>query len=124
MSMTDYKVDAIKALAADIVNAGFRAFIAKRGTYGFLTDAEGSRVVCFQFDLGGISFSGNYKSDQPRHTGSGWGMGIPSGTPNYKELLRSGPPDWAVRGANWKFTTLAQHLADYQASSQYTEQGV
>lgn len=123
MSMTNYKVEAIKELAADIVKAGFRAFIAERGTYGFYTDAEGTRVVGFQYELGGISFSGNYKTDQPCSTGSGWGFGIPSDYDSvaYKSMFQSGPPGWAVGSANWKLTTLVQHLATYQASSKYTE---
>jgi len=117
MSMTDYKKDAIKALAADIVKSGFRAFIAERGTYGFFTDADGTRTIGFQYDLGGIEFTYNYKSDQPRQTGTG--CRIEAG--DYGHMLNQGPPGWATRGANARPVTLAQHLATYQQSSKYTE---
>lgn len=117
---TNYKTEAVQQLAADIKAAGFRVFIAKSGTYGFFTDAEGTRVVSFQYDLSGFKFSGNYKSDQPRSTGTGWDLGT-NLSGNYKGLFNSSAPDWAVRGANWKHTTLAQHLAVYQSSSAYVE---
>lgn len=75
MSAPDYKTEAIKQLAAEIKRAGFRVFIAERGTYGFYTDTDGTRVVSFQYDLCGMTFSGNYKTSNPRGTGSGWGLG-------------------------------------------------
>lgn len=117
---TNYKTEAVQQLAAEIKNAGFRVFIAKSGAYGFFTDAEGTRVVSFQYDLGGFKFSGNYVTDQPRSTGTGWVMGSAS-RGNYKQLFESYAPEWAVKGAKWKHTTLAQHLATYQASSVYVE---
>lgn len=120
---TNYKTEAVAKLAQEIKAVGFRVFIAKSGTYGFYTDQDGSKVVSFQFDLGGFKFSGNYKSDQPRQTGTGWGMGE-HGSVSAEGLCNmfvSGPPQWAVRGANWHFTTLAEHLKTYQSSSQYTE---
>jgi hypothetical protein len=118
-----YKVEAVAQLAQEIKAAGFRVFIAKSGTYGFYTDEAGSRVVCFQFDLGGFKFSGNYKTDQPRSTGTGWGFGEAASVSaeSLDSMLKSNPPQWAVRGANWQLTTLEQHLKTYQASSVYTE---
>lgn len=118
-----YKTEAVAALAQEIKAAGFRVFIAKSGTHGFYTDEGGTRVVSFQFDLGGFKFSGNYKSDQPRQTGTGWGMGEHASVSasGLKNMLESTPPQWAVRGANYRLTTLEQHLATYQASSVYTE---
>lgn len=118
--MTDYKTEAVQQLAAEIKNAGFRVFIAKRGTHGFFTDTNGSRVVSFQYEPSGFKFSGNYKSDQPRSTGTGWDMGKAISA-NYNELFNSGAPRWAVGSAEWKFTTLAQYLATYQSSSVFTE---
>lgn len=114
---TNYKTEAVAKLAQEIKAEGFRVFIAKSGTYGFYTDLEGSRVTSFQFDLGGFKFSGNYKSDQPRNTGTGWE--VLQGT--FKDMFAEYPPAWAVRSAKWSFTTLEQHLKTYQASSQYTE---
>lgn len=113
----DYKKEAIEALAVEIMSAGFRVFIAERGHYGFYTDEAGSRVVSFQYDLGGVSFSGNYKTSAPKSCGTGWGL--ESGT--FAEMFNQSAPRWAVRDAIWSYTTLAQHLATYQASSRYTE---
>lgn len=120
---TNYKTQATAELAQRIRAAGFRVFIAKSGTYGFYTDAEGTRVVCFQFDLGGFKFSGNYKTSNPRSTGTGWSMGESADmtSQGFTSMFRSYAPSWAVRGAEWRFTTLAEHLKTYQASSQYTE---
>lgn len=119
----NYKIEATQQLAQEIKAAGFRVFIAKSGTYGFYTDETGSRVVSFQFDLGGFKFSGNYKTDQPRITGSGWGLGDGGSftAEGFRSMFESNPPQWAVRQSNWKLTTLEQHLKTYQASSQYTE---
>ena len=122
MSHAD-KVEATKELAEAIKKAGYRVFIAQTGTYGFYTDATGSRVVSFQYDLGGFKFAGNYKTDQPRQTGTGWGMGETwewTAT-GFRTMFSSGPPSEFLRGAKWKFTTLDQHLATYQASSRYVE---
>lgn len=116
----NYKVEAITELTQRIKGAGFRVFIAKSGTYGLYTDEAGSRVVCFQYDLGGFKFSGNYKS---KTCGAGWGIGdswevSPEGL---QAMLYSNAPSWATKGEQVTLTTLAQHLATYQWSSNYTE---
>lgn len=111
-----YKVEAVKELAKHIKASGFRVFIAKAGSYGFYTDAEGSKVVSFQYGLGGYSFTGNYKTDQPRSTGTGWQL--QDGT--YQDMFNE-VPTWSLRGASWKYTTLEQYLSTYHPSSQYTE---
>jgi hypothetical protein len=113
-----YKVEAVAQLAQEIKAAGFRVFLAASKTYGFYTDAEGSKVVSFQLDLGGFNFTGNYTSDQPRQTGTGWQLA--QGGRTYTEMFNE-CPTWSVRGANWKYTTLAQKLAVYQASSKFEE---
>lgn len=115
--MSNYKTEAVQQLAQEIKAAGFRPFIAKSGTYGFYTDEAGSRVVCFQLDLGGFKFSGNYKTSQPKQCGTGWQLA----DGDYQNMFDQHAPQWALRGAEWKFTTLEQHLATYQRSSQYTE---
>lgn len=114
----DYKKEAVKALGADILRAGFRVFIAASGTHGFYTNADGSRVVSFQWDLGGVLFSGNYKTSQPRSTGTGWRLEPDT----FAGMFNQWAPDWALSGATWSYTTLAQHLATYQQSSKFTEQ--
>ena len=112
------KVEAVKELADRIKAAGFRAFIAKSGTYGFYTDTAGSKVVSFQYDWGGFKFAGNYKSSEPRRTGTGWGL-VSDSIPN---MFNQMPPNWAIGGGiDWKYTTLEQHLKTYHSSSLYTE---
>lgn len=116
-TFTNYKAEATKELANAIKKAGFRVFLAERGTYGFYTDAEGSKVVSFEFDLGGFNFSGNYKSNQPRNTGTGWQLADGS----FQDMFDQFPPSRAVGAADWKFTTLDQHLHTYQNSSKFGE---
>lgn len=115
--MGDYKTKAVAELAIEIKRAGFRVFVAESGTYGFFTDIEGSRVVSFQFDFGGFTFSGNYKTSSPRQTGTGWRLENDS----FAGMFNQRAPSWATGANSWKYTTLAQHLADYQQSSRYVE---
>lgn len=104
-------------LAREIKTAGLRVFLAERGTYGFFTDADGKRVVCFQWDgLEGMTFSGNFRSTGPGD-GSGWRME----RGDFHEMLKAYPPQWAVPRSSWAFTTLAQHQKTYQQSSRYAE---
>ena len=107
-------------LADEIKKEGFRVFIAEAGDYGMFSNPEGTRVVCFGFSgAAGLSFSGNYKTDAPRSTGSGWGLPTDLG---YAELLVANPPEWAVRHATKvHMTTLDEHMATYQSSSKYRE---
>lgn len=112
---TNYKTEAVKELAKEIKEAGFRVFIAKSGTYGFYTNQEGSKVVSFQYDLGGFKFSGNYKS---KSCGSGWVM---EDGMSFDVMLKAYAPHWATKGQSVQCTTLGQHLATYQKSSGYVE---
>lgn len=116
--MSNWKVEATAKLAQDIKAAGFRVWLAKSGTYGFYTDETGSRVVSFQLDLGGFNFTGNYKTDQPRQTGTGWQL--VQGGRTFAEMFNE-CPTWSLRGASWKFTTLEQHLKTYGQSSGFVE---
>ena len=116
--MSNYKVEAVKELAEQIKQAGYRVFLAESGTYGLYTDKEGTRVVCFQYDLGGFRFSGNYITDQPRYTGTGWVLE----TNSFEHMFYQGPLLSQVGNASWKYTTLEQHLNRYNPSSKYTEQ--
>jgi hypothetical protein len=111
-----WKIEATSELAKNIKASGFRVFIAKSGTYGFYTDAEGSKVVSFQLDLGGFKFTGNYKTNQPTQCGTGWQLAEGTYQGMFNEF-----PSWSLRGASWKYTTLEQYLATYHPSSVYTE---
>lgn len=110
-----YKIEMVKELANEIKAAGFRVFIAKSGTYGFYTNEAGSRVVSFQADLGGIKFSGNYKS---KSCGTGWGL---DDSMSFEAMIKAGAPHWATKGEAVQLVTLEQHLKIYQQSSMYTE---
>lgn len=110
----------IADLAQHIRKAGYRPFIAESGTYGFFTDAEGTRVVSFQTRFGGVTFSGNYRSADPLSCGRGWAIDA-GWEATAKGLFESCPPAWATKGFAWRFTTLAEHLKDYQSSSNYHE---
>ena len=110
----------IAETAKAIKGAGFRVFLAERGTYGFFTDKDGSRVVSFQLDLLRTTFSGNYTTDTPRQTGTGWRI-ADNDSGNYAEMFDACPPSWAVGSSKWKFTTLEKHTKTYQDSSKYTE---
>jgi hypothetical protein len=113
----NYKTEAVAKLAQEIKAEGFRVFIAENGTHGFYTDAEGSRLTSFQYDLGGFKFFGNYKSNQPLTTGTGWEVL----TGSFKDMFAEHPPQWAARSSKWAFTTLEQYQKTYQASSRFKE---
>ena len=111
----------IKELADEILEEGLRVFISSKGTYGFFTDQKGSRVVSFQINYSSISFSGNYNTNKPQSTGTGWAIGD-GAVSDYQQLLHTPIPDWAVSGATVvNFRTLEQHLKMYNSSSNYTE---
>ena len=117
----NYKQQAIKELATAIKSQGFRVFIAKNGGYGFYTDQDGTKVISFQYNLGGYSCSGNYKTNQPTQTGTGWGISNDFTSYHAKDAFDQTPPEWALGKAEWQYTTLDQHLGQYQKSSGYTE---
>jgi len=110
---------AIEETTQAIQAAGLRVFLAASGEYGFFTNSDGSRVVSFQADLGGVSFGGNYKTSEPSRCGSGWRMD--DTRYNFAAMIAAGAPQWATNGATWRHTTLAEHLATYDKSSKYEE---
>ena len=115
-----YKQDIINDLAIEIKKQGFRVFLSKKGAYGFFTDNEGKKVICFSLTIGPVTFSGNYKTDKPSQTGTGWRItdDIPK---DFSEVYNAHAPRWATKNSNWKYTTLRQHLKSYQWSSRYKE---
>lgn len=117
----NYKQQAIKELATAIKAQGFRVFIAKNGEYGFYTDQDGAKVISFQCNLGGFSCSGNYKTNQPQKTGTGWQITDDFTQDQARGAFEQTPPRWAVGKAKWHYTTLDQHLDQYQKSSVYVE---
>jgi len=127
---TDYKIEAIKELAKNLITAGYRVFISKTGTYGFYTDKEGSKVISFQMDLFSVSARGNYKTSAPKQTGQGWritdcfscfNMDSSDNKDEADKVFNAYPPSWALGSATFKYTTLERHLKEYGQSSGYTE---
>lgn len=116
----NWKQEYIAELAQEILSQGFRVFIAENGTHGFYTDEVGTRVISFQLNYLHPSFSGNYITDNPRSTGTGWQ--IKDGTvDDYDDVFYEYPPAWAVGDAKWRYSTLQDHLDRYQQSSKYEE---
>jgi len=113
----DYKKEETKKLAESIVEDGYRAYIAEGGTYGYFTD--GIKVVSFQYDLGGFSFGGNYKSSDGRACGGGWRL---EDSNTFRGLISQSPPNWTrVHQTKWHYTSPEEHRKQFQSSSRYTE---
>src|SRR5687768_14168584 len=83
---------------------GFRVFLASSGTYGFITDDAGSRVLTFSFtDVGGPTLSGNYGPPSQK-SGTSWRL---LQTPydlvtadDVRKALHTPAPQWC--GDGWK----------------------
>ena len=125
--MSNYKKEALIALAMEIkANTGYRVFLSERigCAHGFITNASGSRVVSFQFDILSIVFSGNYKS---KSCGTGWRMdGVEVEHVTNKESLdrifdNNSVPLWATKGEQVKLVTLDEHMKTYGQSSMFVE---
>jgi hypothetical protein len=116
--MHDYKKEMATGVVREILAAGFRPFVAERGSHGFYTDAEGSRVVSFQCDLGMMKYSGNYVTSAPKQCGTGWQLE----TASYASMFSQVPFPGCVRqGVTWRYKTLKEYQADYQSSSRFAE---
>ena len=102
-----YQNETARRVADEAIRAGYRAFIAKRGHYGIITDTEGTRVVSFQVDLCSVDFGGNYVTSAPQRTGS---------AAEIHRAMREDPPAWALCGAAARLTTLEEHLKMYDSS--------
>lgn len=128
--MTDFRT--AREFAQFIKGLGFRAFVAKndgpRG-HGFITNADGSRVVSFQMDDG--SLGGNY-GPPSRASGTGWRMDETvwslKTAGDVQRVLNAMPPEWCRRArpgerdSGWQhMETLDQHLGMYGSSSGYQE---
>ena len=125
--MSNYKKEAAVELANAIkTNTGYRVFLSERRgcSHGFITNASGSRVLSFQFDILSFSFSGNYES---KSCGTGWrmaGVGVEHVT-NKESLDRifenNSAPLWATKGEQVRLVSLDDHLKRYGASSMFVE---
>jgi hypothetical protein len=128
--MSDFET--AREFAQFIKGLGFRVFVAKndgRRGHGFITDAEGSRVLSFGME-GGLS--GNY-GPPSRASGTGWQIeganiwtlktaedvkrALYAIAPNFCQRYRKGVPDSGFE----HYTTLAEHLGLYGSSSGYQE---
>lgn len=115
----NYKQQIAQDFARRISGLGFRVFLANDGVgvWGFITDADGSRVLGFSTNDGG-SLSGNY-GPPSSESGTGWKMdGDPSDlrtADDVKRHLYAHPPAWAGKGWN-HLTNLKEYLALYPAS--------
>lgn len=126
--MSKHDKELVAHIASLAVKAGYRAFIAESGTYGFFTNQEGSHLVSFQSSLE-LSFLGNYraiKHSDGKSVGSGWRMDyskIPQNVTDIRALFDTAacPPRWATNGLAVRLTNLEQHQKTYQSSSRYTE---
>lgn len=121
--------ECIKELAELALKAGLRPFIAQRGHYGFITDEQGSKVMCFGLDGLRLHFGGNYRAvnrSDAKYLGQGWRICDDKWPENKADIihlfgLASSAPAWATRNLPVVLTTLERHLKDYQWSSQYAE---
>lgn len=108
---------------ADLMKSfGFTVYLAENGTYGFVTDETETRVLSFSTRDG--SLSGNY-SPPSNAAGTGWRleatMSDLTSAKAVREALHASPPPYCKRGDDgWKrFTTVAEHLKMYGASSRF-----
>lgn len=108
---------AIQEVARSITAAGFKVFIAEKGTYGYYTDERGSRVVSFQVDIVEVTFSGDYIS---KRCGTGWRID-PKDYNDFKRMLYAHAPQWATNGERVQYQTKEYHDRLYMHSSRYTE---
>ena len=125
--LNQYQKEALEFVEL-VLDSGYRAFLAERGTYGFYTDAEGSRVVSFSAGWQNC-VSGNYRPvnhEHGRQLGTGWRIvdRLPRSKQELQAAFDAPAPQWATKGLPVTLTTLDQHLKSYQQSSCYTEIGV
>lgn len=106
------------AFAHCIKALGFDVYVAEAGTYGFITD--GVRVLSFEFS-DGAKLSGNYG---PASATSGTGWRLEQAPQDLKtandvrKALYELAPRWCGEGFSY-YSSPAQHLAMYGASSRY-----
>ncbi len=117
-----YKQQAAQEFAQRILALGFRVWMAERGTYGFISDETGKRVLSFSAEDCG-SLGGNY-GPPSRESGTGWRMDQGPHdlrtADDVRAALNALPPSFCGNG--WKYlTSVAQHLGQFGTSSHYVE---
>ena len=115
-----YEREAARTFADLAKQAGFRVFLAERGTYGYITDADGARVVGFQAEFGSIKVSGQYRAS--RESGTGWIIEddtspTSANRDNLTKWLNMPAPAWANRKPI--YVTEAEYRDAYQPSSHF-----
>lgn len=114
--------------AEHIKGLGFRVFLSKSKTYGFITDQKGERVLSFSFSGLQDTLSGNYGPPSTTSV-TGWRLStwrlstLPAHLQIRSDVVKAlnASPDFNV-GKGWKyFQSLDQHLAMYGSSSGYEE---
>lgn len=120
-----YRKEQAARFADHVKSLGFTVYMAESGTYGFITDKQADRVMSFQFDLGGIALSGNYKKPVSG-AGTGWVIAkelscTELNAQQVADMLHSVAPLWATKGATGPITyaTVADHMANYGTSSKF-----
>ena len=117
--------DDVSSFADRISRMGFSVYIAKAGTYGFITDESESRVLSFSFNDTG-SLGGNYGPPSTQ-SGTGWRMNENpyslATADDVRKALYAQPPHWVDRrGKGWRYlSTVAQYLQQYGPSSQFAK---
>jgi hypothetical protein len=123
--VTNHIRDQVLSFARQITEWGFTVYVAKSGTYGFITDDSASRVLSFSFNDGG-SLGGNYGPPSTQ-SGTGWRMErSPYGLTDaakVHEALYASPPDSVRRGGvGYRYlSTVAHYLQQYGPSSQFAK---
>lgn len=124
MVIHKYLVDTVNLALA----AGFRVFIAKKGTYGFITDRQGSAVLSIKFDGLCFTFGGEYRAVKAKDggvVGQGWRIGEDWLTTKADIITAFNaakhPPHWATQGLPVTLTTLETQLSSYNKYCNYTE---
>ena len=111
------KQQLIAAIAEQLTSYGFEVYLSDDKKHGFYTD--GKRVVSFggQWNFS-VDFSGNYAAS--KYSGTGWAIANERTGITQEEAqlyITANAPHWANQSPI--YTTPAQHLKTYGASSGY-----
>jgi hypothetical protein len=116
--MANYKIELMDKVVKELLDRGWRVFVAESGTHGFYTNESGDYIVSIQSDYGGVNVSGNYRSQL---CGTGWRIDDVFNIAQAKSYFECGAPRWATRGESVKKVSLSGYLDSYQKSSKFTE---
>jgi hypothetical protein len=119
----NYKQKRTMEFITHIRELGFKVYLAMSGSYGFITDDKGDRVMSFSFDGLEESLGGNY-GPPSQESGTGWRINVSPAQLQTKDdvtkALYSSAPDYCGRG--WKrYTSVKEYLGMYGESSGFVE---